>query len=117
MIRIDLDMTSTAAEASSWMTDESAEFALLASWTSDLQSQMMIAEAHDEMEDSYWMASLRAIFSAWKELLWVSMGACHSWMRSSWLKTTKPAPSSSILSGTESSVKIWKSAGGMEARV
>ena len=52
------------------MTDESAELALLTTWTSGLQPQMMIAEAHDEMEDSHRMASLRAAFSAWKELLW-----------------------------------------------
>ena len=51
------------------MTDESAELALLTAWTSDLQSQMMIAESHNEMEDSPWMASLRAAFSAWKELI------------------------------------------------
>ena len=68
-ISIDFDMASTAAETCSWMTDESAELVLLTTWTSDLQSQMMIAEAHDEMEDGHWMASLRAAFSAWKELL------------------------------------------------
>ena len=56
MIRIDFDMASTAAEACSRMTDESAESALLTGWTSDLQSQMMIAEAHYEMEDIHWMA-------------------------------------------------------------
>ena len=27
----------------------------------------MVAEAHDEMEDSHWMASLRSAFSARKE--------------------------------------------------
>ena len=77
----------------------------------------MIAKAHDEMEDSHLMASLRAAFPAWKELLWVPVGACHSCMRSSWLRTTKPATPSSILSRIEPSVKIWKSAGGMEAKV
>ena len=120
MIWIDFNMASTAAEACSWMTDESAELTLLMAWTSDLQSQMMIAEAHDEMEDSHWMASLRAAFSAWRELLWVPMGACHSWTRSSWLRTTKPAPPSSIPSRTEPYVMIWKSAGewrlGFEAK-
>ena len=39
----------------------------------------MITEAHDDMEKSHWMASLRVTFSAWKELLWVPMRACHSW--------------------------------------
>ena len=67
-------MANSAAEACSWMTDESAELALLTAWTSDLQSQMMIAEAHNEMEDSHWMAFLRAAFSAWKELLLVPAG-------------------------------------------
>ena len=80
---IDFDMASTAAEACSWMTDESAELALLTAWASGLQSQMMIVEAHDEMEDSHLMASSRAVFSAWKELLRWPAGACHSWMRSS----------------------------------
>ena len=46
------------------MTDVSAELALLTALFSDLQSQMMIAEAHDELEDSLWMAFLRAVFSA-----------------------------------------------------
>ena len=78
---------------------------------------MMIAEAHDEMEDSYWMASLRAAFSAWMELLCVPGGACHSWMRLSLLRTTETAPPSTIPSRTEPSVKIWKSSGGMKANV
>ena len=78
---------------------------------------MMIAEAHDEMEDSHWMASLRVAFSGWKELLWVTVGACHSWTRSFWLMTTKPVTPSSISSRTEPFVMIWKSAGVMEARV
>ena len=107
-------MVSTAAEACSWMTDESA---LLTAWTSDLQTLMMIAETHDETGNSHWMASLRATFSTWKELLWVPVGACHSWTRKSWLRTTKLALPSSIPSKTEPSVKIWKSTGGMEARV
>ena len=64
MIGIDFDMVSTATEACCWMTDESAEVALLTAWASDLQSQMMIDEAHDEIEDGHWMASLRAPFSA-----------------------------------------------------
>ena len=63
------------------------------------------------------MASLRAAFSSWKELLWVPMGGCHSWTRSSWLMTTKLALPSPIPSQTEPSVKIWKSSGRMEARV
>ena len=54
-IRIDFDMASTAAEACSLMSDESAESALLTALTSDLQSQMMITVAHDEMNDSHWM--------------------------------------------------------------
>ena len=53
------------------MADDFAELALLTAWTSDLQSQMMIAEAHDEMENIHWIASLRAAFSTWKELVWV----------------------------------------------
>ena len=44
-IRIDFDIARTAAEACSWMTDESAELALLTAWTCDLRSQMIIAEA------------------------------------------------------------------------
>ena len=44
---IDYDMASTAAEACSWMTNESSELALLMAGTDDLLSQMMIAEAHD----------------------------------------------------------------------
>ena len=72
----------------------------------------MIADAHDEMEDNHWMASLMVAFSAWKELLLVPMGACHLWTRSSWLRTTKPALPFSILSQTELSVKIWKCVGG-----
>ena len=63
------------------------------------------------------MASLRAAFSSWKELQWVPMGACHSWTRSSWLRTAKPALPSLIPSQTEPSVKFWKSAGGMEGSV
>ena len=52
------------------MTYESAELALLTALSSDLQSQMIISEAYDEMDDSLRMAFLRAAFSAWKELLW-----------------------------------------------
>ena len=66
-IRMDFDIASTAA--CSRMSDESAELALLTAWATDLQSQMMIAEAHGEMEDSHWMTSLWAAFFAWKELL------------------------------------------------
>ena len=76
----------------------------------------MIAEAHDDMEDGHWLASQRATFSAWKEQLRVAVGACHSWNGSSWQRTTKPTPPSSIPPRTEPPVKIWKSAGGMEAR-
>ena len=50
------------------MTDESAELSLLTARTSELHSQMMIDEAHDEIENSHWMASLRLAFSARKEL-------------------------------------------------
>ena len=74
-------MARTVAEACGLMTDESAELAelaLLTTRTSDLHSQMMIVQAHDEMGNSYWMASLRAAFSAIKELPFVPMGACHS---------------------------------------
>ena len=53
MIRIDFDMASAAAEACSWIMDESAELALLTALASDLQSQMMMAEAHDELVDSH----------------------------------------------------------------
>ena len=66
----------------------------------------MGAEDHDEMEDSHWMASMRVAFSARNELLWVPVGACHSWMRSSLLRTTKPAPPSSIPPRTEPSTMI-----------
>ena len=45
------------------------------------------------------------------------MGACHSYAWISWLRTTKSAPPSLIPSQTEPSVMIWKSRGGMEARV
>ena len=45
------------------MSDQLTELALLTAGTSDSQSQMMVAEVHDEMEDSYWMASLRASLS------------------------------------------------------
>ena len=38
------------------MTDDSADLALLTAWSNDLQSQMMIAEAHDDKEDRHWMA-------------------------------------------------------------
>ena len=41
------------------MTNKSAELALLTALTSDLKSQMMIAKANDEIEDSHWTASLR----------------------------------------------------------
>ena len=78
----------------------------------DLPSQMMIAEAHDEMEDSHWMASQRAAFSAWMELLRVPMGARHSWTRSSRRRTTKPSPPTSIAPRTEPPLKMWKSARG-----
>ena len=63
------------------------------------------------------MSSLRVAFSAWRDILWVHVRSCHSWTRSSWLRTTKRAPPSSNPSRTEPSVKIWKCAGGMEARV
>ena len=76
-------MAITAVAACSWMTDESAELALLTAWTNDLQSHMMIAQAHDEMEDSHLMASERAAFSAFNELLRVNADACHSWTSSS----------------------------------
>ena len=102
-IRIDFDMTSTVAAACSWMTDKSAELALLIDWTIDLQLQIMAAETDNEMEDSNWMASLMAAFSAWNELLWEPERACHSWMRS-WLRTTEPALLSLISSRTEPSV-------------
>ena len=110
-------MESTAAESYIFMTHASAELALLSAWISDLQSQMIIAEAHDEMGDGHWMDFLRAALSDWKELPYVPVGACHTWTRSSRLSTTKPAPPSSNPSRAEPSVKIWKSAGGMEARV
>ena len=77
---------------------------------------MTIAEAHDEMEDSHWMASLRAAFSTWKELLWVPVGACNLLTRSSLLRSTMPSPPSSIPSQAEPSVKIWKSSGGWRQR-
>ena len=114
-IWMDFPIGSTAAY--SWMTVESAELMLLTAWTSDLLSQMMIAEAHYEMEDCHWMGFLRAAFSAWKSLLRVSVAACHSWTRSSWLRTTKPAPSFSIAFQAEPSGKMWKSVGWIEARV
>ena len=43
---------------------------------------------------------------------WVTEGACHSWTRSSFLQTVKPAPLPSIPLRTESSEKIWMPAGG-----
>ena len=64
MIRIDFIMASTAAEACSWMTDESAELALLTTWTCDLQSQMMMAEAHDEMEDGFFEGGILCLEGA-----------------------------------------------------
>ena len=57
-------MTSIAAAACSWMTDESAEFALLTAVACDLQSQMTIADANDKMEDGHLIASLRAVISS-----------------------------------------------------
>ena len=45
--KIDFDIASTAAEACRWMIGESDELALLTGLTSDLQTQMIIAEAHD----------------------------------------------------------------------
>ena len=113
-IRINFDFASTAADACSLMTDESAELALLTDWTSDLQSLMIIAEAHDEMDDGHWMASSSEAFSAWKDLIWVDFVACHTWTWSPWLSTNKPAPPSSIPSWTKPSAK---SAREMEARV
>ena len=102
-------MASTADEARNWTMDESAEITSLPGPVTRSQK--------DDMEDNHWMLSLRAAFSAWKEPLWVPVGACHWWTRSSWLRTTTPVPPSSIPSRTEPSVKIWKSAGGMEARI
>ena len=72
---------------------------------------------HCKMEDSHWMASLREALYAWKKLLGLLVGACHLWTRSSWMRTTNSAPPSSITPRTEPSVKIWKSSGGMLARV
>ena len=63
------------------MTDKLTELALLTACTNDFQSQMMVAEANDEMEDSHWMASLRTAFSALKELQWEIAGACLLRMR------------------------------------
>ena len=60
-------MATNAAAARIWMSDGSAMLALLTEGTSDLQPQMMIAEAYDKMEDGHWMASLRAAFSALEE--------------------------------------------------
>ena len=60
----------------------------LLAWTSDLQWQMTIAVAHDNMEDSHCMASLSSAFYAWKELIWVHVEARHSRTRSSWLRIT-----------------------------
>ena len=72
----------------------------------------MIAEAHEEMEDSHWMTSLSAAFSAWKQLLPMPAGACHTWTMYSLLRTSKPASPSSIPPLTEPSVKMWTFAGG-----
>ena len=72
----------------------------------------MIAEANDEMVDSHWMAYLSAELSALTGIPWVPVGACHTWTRSTRLRTTKPAPPFTIQPRTELRVNIWKSAGG-----
>ena len=54
-IGIDFDIVGITAASCSSMTDILTELVLLTAFTIDLQSQMMIAEAHDEMEDSHWM--------------------------------------------------------------
>ena len=60
---INFDMTSTAAAACCLMTDESAKLALLTACKSDLLTQM-IAEVHDDLVDSHWIAFLRSALSA-----------------------------------------------------
>ena len=65
------------------MTDDSSELALLTARTSDLLSQMMLAEAQNELEVGHFMVSFMASLSAWKELLLVPAGAYHSMTRSS----------------------------------
>ena len=71
------------------------------------------------MDDSQWIDSLWAEFSAWKELLCAPVVAFHHRTRSSLMRTTKPAPAppSTIPSRTEPYVKIWMSVWSIEARV
>ena len=111
------DMASCAADTSRWMIDVTAELSMLTAWTSYLQAHMTTDEANDEMQHSHWMALLRAAITVWKEVLRVTVLKCHSWTRSSWMRTTKPAPPSSISTRTELAVKHFKSAGGMELLV
>ena len=71
----------------------------------------MVAEAHCEMADSHYVASLRAAFSAWMELQREWAGECYLSMKSSRLRTTKPTPPDTNLSRTEQSVKLRISVG------
>ena len=48
----------------------SAVLALVAASDSDLLAQMMVIKSYDQMEDSYRMESLSAVFAAKMKLLW-----------------------------------------------
>ena len=101
-------MASTAAEHYGWMTDESAESMLLTARTSDLLSQMMIAEAHDEMEDGLFEGVLPCQDGA-------NIGVRGSMpLVDVMAKDYQTIPASSIPSRTEPYVKIWKFAGGRQ---
>ena len=45
---------------------------------SDLRSLIVVVDAHEELEDCHWFASMRVAFSAWKEILLDPAGVCHS---------------------------------------
>ena len=98
------DIASNSAASCSWRIVESAELELLMASAIDLQAQIMVVEAHCEMADSHYVASLRAAFSAWMELQREWAGECYLSMKSLRLRTTKPAPPDTNVSRTEQSV-------------
>lgn len=71
----------------------------------------MEAEDQSSFCSSQVMAAIKAVFSAWKELLKVPVGACQEWISVLPLQTITPAPPFSVPLRVEPSVKMCKSVG------
>ncbi len=78
--------------------------------TSDLQTHMSRALCQSSYYSSHAIAACIAVFSAWKELLWAPVGACHRWIIAPPAMMIRPAPPFDVPSIVEPSVNSRRSA-------